>query len=146
MVSPYPPQCADIASILFPIKYIMYYRNTAFGRLKSSPRKENVVAEGSRSPLPANRTSPIGVPIPGNPGLRQRNDSTSSTDSWQLVSGTGSLRGSTTLNAPHIESALSATSDCKPHCKTCTPGHRMTPPNCTSGRGLIAENAEEVSQ
>ena len=58
-----------------------------------SPNKEGI-AHGSRSPLPPNRTSPVAVPVPGR--LRQRNESSSSGGSWQMISGTGSLRGSTT--------------------------------------------------
>lgn len=48
---------------------------------------------GPRSPHP-NRTSPVAVPVSSR--LRQRNDSNSSLSvgSWQLISGTGSLRGS----------------------------------------------------
>ncbi|XP_058796334.1 myotubularin-related protein 14 [Phymastichus coffea] len=55
---------------------------------------------GSRSPLPtsASRTSPVAVPVPSR--VRQRNESSSSAGSWQLISATGSLRGSTTTNAP----------------------------------------------
>ncbi|KAK7792665.1 hypothetical protein R5R35_012024 [Gryllus longicercus] len=46
-----------------------------------------------RSPL-SNRTSPVAVPVSSR--LRHRNDSSSSLSvgSWQLISGTGSLRGS----------------------------------------------------
>ncbi|XP_069693160.1 phosphatidylinositol-3,5-bisphosphate 3-phosphatase MTMR14 isoform X2 [Periplaneta americana] len=48
---------------------------------------------GSRSPHPS-RTSPVAVPVSSR--LRQRNDSNSSLSvgSWQMISGTGSLRGS----------------------------------------------------
>lgn len=58
---------------------------------------------GPRSPLPANRTSPVAVPVPGR--FRQRNESSSSVSggSWQLISGTGSLRGSTTANTSALE-------------------------------------------
>lgn len=65
--------------------------------IHTSPNKEGI-AHGSRSPLPPNRTSPVAVPVPGR--LRQRNESSSSGGSWQMISGTGSLRGSTTANAP----------------------------------------------
>lgn len=123
-------------------KYSTHYRNTVPGKLKTSPKKESSAAEGSRSPLSANRTSPVGVPIPCNPGLRQRNDSTSSTGSWQLVSGTGSLCGSTTVNAPPIDTVWSIDSDCKPHCKTCTLGYRISPP--ATGRGFTVENIDEA--
>ncbi|XP_033197669.1 egg-derived tyrosine phosphatase isoform X1 [Bombus vancouverensis nearcticus] len=68
--------------------------------IHTSPNKEGI-AHGSRSPLPPNRTSPVAVPVPGR--LRQRNESSSSGGSWQMISGTGSLRGSTTANAPIID-------------------------------------------
>ncbi|XP_050463704.1 myotubularin-related protein 14 isoform X2 [Cataglyphis hispanica] len=69
------------------------------GTLNVSPNKEDGIIQGSRLSLSANRTSPIGVPIPHNTRrIRQRNDSTSSGDSWQLVTGT----------------------DCKPSCAACT--------------------------
>ncbi|XP_011147300.1 myotubularin-related protein 14 [Harpegnathos saltator] len=118
--------------------------NTIPGKLKTSPKKEVNIAGGSRPSLSASRTSPVGVPIPCNPGLRQRNDSTSSTGSWQLVSGTGSLCGSTTVNAPPIDTVWSIDSDCKPHCKTCTLGYRISP--SVNGRGSSAENIDEVIQ
>ena len=42
------------------------------------------------------RTSPMAVPVPrGHPVSRQRQESVSSVGSWQIISGTGSLRGST---------------------------------------------------
>lgn len=84
-----------------------------------SPNKEGGAVQESRSSLPTNRTSPIGVPIPRNSHVRQRNDSTSSGDSWQLVTGTGSLCGSTTANAPHLDNILAPDSDCKSSCATC---------------------------
>lgn len=85
----------------------------------SSPNKESI-AHGSRSPLPANRTSPVAVPVPGR--LRQRNESSSSGGSWQMISGTGSLRGSTTANAPLSDGLASSGLACKTLCETCT-GH-----------------------
>ncbi|XP_043479480.1 myotubularin-related protein 14 [Leptopilina heterotoma] len=84
----------------------------------SSPSKESSV-NGSRSPLPTNRTSPVAVPVPGH--LRQRNESSSSGGSWQMISGTGSLRGSTTSNAL-LSDGLASSLACKPLCETCT-GH-----------------------
>ncbi|CAK9823473.1 Myotubularin-related protein 14 [Anthophora retusa] len=84
-----------------------------------SPNKEGI-AHGSRSPLPPNRTSPVAVPVPGR--LRQRNESSSSGGSWQMISGTGSLRGSTTANAPLTDGLTSSGLVCKPLCETCT-GH-----------------------
>ncbi|XP_006607759.1 myotubularin-related protein 14 [Apis dorsata] len=83
-----------------------------------SPNKEGI-AHGSRSPLPHNRTSPVAVPVPGR--LRQRNESSSSGGSWQMISGTGSLRGSTTANAP-LTDGLTTSLACKPLCETFT-GH-----------------------
>ncbi len=77
----------------------------------SSPNKECSTAnQGSRSPLPpsANRTSPVAVPVPGR--VRQRNESSSSGGSWQMISGTGSLRGSTTAHADVCSSFASTTS------------------------------------
>ncbi|XP_018044999.1 PREDICTED: myotubularin-related protein 14 [Atta colombica] len=93
--------------------------NAAHGTFTTSPNKDSGAVQESRSSLSANRTSPIGVPIPRNPHVRQRNDSTSSGDSWQLVTGTGSLCGSTTANAPHLDNVLAPDSDCKPSCTTC---------------------------
>ncbi|XP_015599397.1 myotubularin-related protein 14 [Cephus cinctus] len=84
-----------------------------------SPNKETG-AHGSRSPLPPNRTSPVAVPVPTR--LRQRNESSSSGGSWQMISGTGSLRGSTTANAPITDVVASGSAACKPLCETCT-GH-----------------------
>ena len=84
----------------------------------SSPNKDGS-GNGSRSPLPATRTSPVAVPVPGH--LRQRNESTSSGGSWQMISGTGSLRGSTTANAL-LSDGLASSLACKPLCETCT-GH-----------------------
>ncbi|XP_066581421.1 myotubularin-related protein 14 [Prorops nasuta] len=74
-------------------------------------------SQGSRSPLPPNRTSPVAVPVPCR--YRTRNESTSSCGSWQMISGTGSLRGSTTANAPVSDAAFAGLS-CKPSCETCT--------------------------
>ena len=82
----------------------------------NSPNKEGS-GNGSRSPLPAKRTSPVAVPVPGH--LRQRNESSSSGGSWQMISGTGSLRGSTTANALLSEN-LAASLACKPRCETCS--------------------------
>lgn len=79
-----------------------------------SPNKEGI-AHGSRSPLPPNRTSPVAVPVPGR--LRQRNESASSTGSWQMISGTGSLRGSTTANAPVTDGHHPG--GCNTYCETC---------------------------
>ncbi|XP_067205735.1 myotubularin-related protein 14 isoform X2 [Linepithema humile] len=93
--------------------------NIVPGVLTVSPNKESAAAQGPRSSLYANRTSPIGVPIPHNSRVRQRNDSMSSCDSWQLVTGTGSLCGSTTANASHTENVLTSDSDCKSLCATC---------------------------
>ncbi|XP_071575724.1 phosphatidylinositol-3,5-bisphosphate 3-phosphatase MTMR14 [Temnothorax nylanderi] len=93
--------------------------NVAHGTLNTSPNKDGGAAQEPRSSLPANRTSPIGVPIPRNSHVRQRNDSTSSGDSWQLVTGTGSLCGSTTANALHLDNVSAPDSDCKPSCATC---------------------------
>lgn len=84
-----------------------------------SPNKE-AVAHGSRSPLPPNRTSPVAVPVPGR--LRQRNESSSSGGSWQMISGTGSLRGSTTANAPLVDALTSSSLACKTLCDSYT-GH-----------------------
>ncbi|XP_011162501.1 myotubularin-related protein 14 [Solenopsis invicta] len=97
----------------------------AHGILSTSPNKESAVQE-SRPSLSTNRTSPIGVPIPRNSHVRQRNDSTSSGDSWQLVTGTGSLCGSTTANALHLDNVLPPDSDCKPSCGTCRKTRRTS--------------------
>lgn len=87
----------------------------------NSPNKEGI-NHGSRSPLPPNRTSPVAVPVPGR--LRQRNESSSSGGSWQMISGTGSLRGSTTANAPVPEPVMHSGVACKPPCEICnTTGH-----------------------
>lgn len=57
----------------------------------ASTNKEN--SAGSRSPSQSTkRTSPVAVPVQGR--LRQRQESSSSNGSWQLISATGSLRGS----------------------------------------------------
>jgi len=94
------------------------YRNTS-GTFHVSPNKESTV-QGPRTSPSTNRTSPIGVPIPNNPRMRQRNDSTSSGDSWQLVTGTGSLCGTTFANAPHTEGMSGFDADCKFSFATCT--------------------------
>jgi len=96
----------------------IYYRNMP-GALHVSPNKEGTV-QGSRISPSTNRTSPIGVPISNNPRVRQRNDSTSSGDSWQLVTGTGSLCGTTFANASHTEGASGLDADCKFSFATCT--------------------------
>ena len=82
--------------------FVARNRNVVPWTLFTSPNKESSNHGGSRSPLPAQsvtkRTSPVAVPVPGR--RRQRNESTSSGGSWQMISGTGSLRGTTTANAP----------------------------------------------
>jgi len=112
-----------ISAVCFLIRFLTYfcicYRNVSHGTFNASPNKDGGVAQDSRSSLSTNRTSPIGVPIPRNSHVRQRNDSSSSGDSWQLVTGTGSLCGSTTANAPHLDNILAPDSDCKPSCTTC---------------------------
>ncbi|XP_014235020.1 myotubularin-related protein 14 [Trichogramma pretiosum] len=63
---------------------------TSWANYYSSQNKEN--STGSRSPLPSSnkRTSPVAVPsVQGR--LRQRNESSSSNGSWQMISATGSL-------------------------------------------------------
>ncbi|GAB1863085.1 Myotubularin-related protein 14 [Camponotus japonicus] len=89
----------------------------ASGILNVSPNKEDGIAQGfSRLSLSTNRTSPIGVPIPHNTRrIRQRNDSTSSGDSWQLVTGT----------------------DCKPSCAACTTPRTL--------QGNVNTNDDEVT-
>lgn len=90
----------------------------------NSPNKDVVASHttpsssSSSSLAPANRTSPVAVPVPGR--LRQRNESSSSTGSWQMISGTGSLRGSTTANSALPEFLNGAGSACKAHCGTCS--------------------------
>lgn len=58
------------------------------------------------------RTSPMAVPVPrGQPIPRQRQESVSSVGSWQIISGTGSLRGSTgSANAGSASSRCSHSS------------------------------------
>lgn len=52
-------------------------------------------SNGSQEP-PHASTSPMAVPVPrGRPAPRTRQESVSSVGSWQIISGTGSLRGST---------------------------------------------------
>ncbi|OXU26982.1 hypothetical protein TSAR_008803 [Trichomalopsis sarcophagae] len=85
--------------------------NVAPESLYSSPNKEGSTAnQGSRSPLPplGKRTSPVAVPVPGR--VRQRNESSSSGGSWQIISGTGSLRGSTSAHADACSCFSSTTS------------------------------------
>ncbi|XP_046747257.1 myotubularin-related protein 14 [Diprion similis] len=77
-------------------------------------------ALGPRSPLPQTRTSPVAVPVPGR--FRQRNESSSSVSggSWQIISGTGSLRGSTTANSSSGEVVgASCSTVCRPMCEVC---------------------------
>ncbi|KAK0173796.1 hypothetical protein PV328_006942 [Microctonus aethiopoides] len=81
----------------------------------NSPNKESV-GHGSRSPLLSSRTSPVAVPVPGR--FRQRNESSSSAGSWQMISGTGSLRGSTTANCTLPELISSSGLASKSHCGT----------------------------
>ncbi|XP_057323639.1 myotubularin-related protein 14 [Microplitis mediator] len=84
----------------------------------NSQNKESV-GHGSCSPLLSNsRTSPVAVPIPGR--FRQRNESSSSAGSWQMISGTGSLRGSTTSNCALPELLSTSALACKSHCITCS--------------------------
>ncbi|XP_034944562.1 myotubularin-related protein 14 isoform X2 [Chelonus insularis] len=83
----------------------------------TSNNKDNV-AHGSRSPLLSSRTSPVAVPIPGR--FRQRNESSSSAGSWQMISGTGSLRGSTTSTCALPELLSSSGLACKSHCSSCS--------------------------
>lgn len=102
-----------------------------------SPYKEDGTTQGSRLSLSMNRTSPIGVPIPNNTRrIRQRNDSTSSGDSWQLVTGTGSLCGTTSANAAYMDSVLIPSLDCKP-CAAC-----ITPRTL---QGNVNTNDEEIA-
>jgi len=65
---------------------------------------QGVPGSGPRSPHPS-RTSPVAVPVSSR--LRQRNDSSSSLSvgSWQLISGTGSLRGSASTSTSTGDSA-----------------------------------------
>ncbi|XP_015171073.1 PREDICTED: myotubularin-related protein 14 [Polistes dominula] len=70
--------------------------------IQNSPSKE---AQGYRSSFPPKRTSPVAVPMGCR---RQRNESTSSGGSWQMISGTGSLRGSTTANASTTDGSNSS--------------------------------------
>ncbi|XP_076163441.1 egg-derived tyrosine phosphatase isoform X2 [Ptiloglossa arizonensis] len=111
-----------------------------------SPNKEGI-AHGSRSPLPPNRTSPVAVPVPGR--LRQRNESSSSGGSWQMISGTGSLRGSTTANAPLADGLTSSSLICKPLCETCT-GHTSQESSTTiiedEACALLAQSRREKLQ
>ncbi|XP_072749805.1 phosphatidylinositol-3,5-bisphosphate 3-phosphatase MTMR14 [Anoplolepis gracilipes] len=107
------------------------------GTLNVSPNKEDDIDQGSRLSFPANRTSPIGVPTPHNSRrIRQRNDSTSSGDSWQLVTGTGSLCGSTSANAAHMDNLLIPDLDCKPSCAACTTPRTL--------QGNVNTNDDEV--
>ena len=87
---------------------LAHFRNVVPWTFYSSPNKDASVQHGSRSPLPANRTSPVAVPVPGR--VRQRNEPSSSGGSWQMISGTGSLRGSTTANAPALADGLPSSS------------------------------------
>ncbi|XP_063992269.1 myotubularin-related protein 14 [Diachasmimorpha longicaudata] len=80
-----------------------------------SPQKDTVA---SRSPLSQNRTSPVAVPV--STRLRQRNESMSSTGSWQMISGTGSLRGSTTSTIMTEHVPPCGLSCNKSNCSTCS--------------------------
>ncbi|PSN48995.1 Myotubularin-related protein 14 [Blattella germanica] len=64
----------------------------------------NLCSPGPRSPH-TSRTSPVAVPVCSR--FRQRNDSNSSLSvgSWQLISGTGSLRGSASASTSTGDSA-----------------------------------------
>ncbi|XP_066997241.1 myotubularin-related protein 14 isoform X2 [Anabrus simplex] len=73
-----------------------------------NPASMPVLSAGCpRSPHPT-RTSPVAVPVSAR--LRQRNDSGSSLSigSWQLISGTGSLRGSASGSTSTFESVNSS--------------------------------------
>ncbi|KAK9293461.1 hypothetical protein QLX08_011604 [Tetragonisca angustula] len=70
--------------------------------LPSSPNKEETAHESS---VPHGQTSPVEVP-----GGRQRTESTTPAGSWQIVTETGSLHGSTTTTEqPLIEQPISST-------------------------------------
>ncbi|XP_026674449.1 myotubularin-related protein 14-like isoform X2 [Ceratina calcarata] len=81
-----------------------------------SPNRNSPVAFGSRSVLSPNRTSPIAIP-----GQQQAESLSSGGGSWQMISGTGSLHGSTTVNAP-LTDGLTNSLGCKPLSET-SPGH-----------------------
>lgn len=83
--------------------------NLAQLTIQSSPSKE-AQGGGYRSSFPPKRTSPVAVPIGCR---RQRNESTSSGGSWQMISGTGSLRGSTTAHTSITEGSNSSGSTSK---------------------------------
>ncbi|CAD1480674.1 unnamed protein product [Heterotrigona itama] len=78
------------------------FSNKKAPSLPSSPNKE----ETAHKSVPRGQTSPVALV-----GRRQRTESTSSIDSWQIVTGTGSLHGSTTANAPLIEQLTSNSSN-----------------------------------
>ncbi|KAJ1525944.1 hypothetical protein ONE63_009130 [Megalurothrips usitatus] len=84
-----------------------------------------------RSPHPSSsRTSPVAVPVPSRLRQRQESSGSLSVGSWQLISGTGSLRGSastasnsgsitprsvhshSSYNADMVDSQVSAESSC----------------------------------
>ena len=70
--------------------------------MPSSPNKEETAHESS---VPHGQTSPVEVP-----GGRQRTESTTPAGSWQIVTETGSLHGSTTTTEqPLIEQPISST-------------------------------------
>ncbi|XP_046428969.1 myotubularin-related protein 14 isoform X1 [Neodiprion fabricii] len=102
---------------------------------------------GPRSPLPQTRTSPVAVPVSGR--LRQRNESTSSVSggSWQIISGTGSLRGSTMANSSGSETTSGACSTvCRPMCEVC-PGQLSHDSSCTiTEDGLSQTTLDHLTQ
>ncbi|RLU25113.1 hypothetical protein DMN91_003205 [Ooceraea biroi] len=115
------------------------------GTLHVSPNKEGGAAQASSrsSSSSTNRTSPIGVPIPcNNTRVRQRNDSTSSGDSWQLVTGTGSLCGTASANALHADGASALDIDFKFSCATCT-SPRTSQALCSEDAAVSASQRRE---
>ncbi|KAJ9595168.1 hypothetical protein L9F63_013526 [Diploptera punctata] len=79
--------------------FVKYFKSPS-----SVPGLGNVCSPGPRSPH-ASRTSPVAVPVSSR--FRQWNDSNSSLSvgSWQLISGTGSLRGSASASTSTGDSA-----------------------------------------
>ncbi|XP_047489432.1 myotubularin-related protein 14-like [Penaeus chinensis] len=62
-----------------------------------------------RQEPPHASTSPMAVPVPRRPAPRPRQESVSSVGSWQIISGTGSLRGSIgSVNNPGSASSRSS--------------------------------------
>lgn len=89
----------------YPSLYYLCYRNVSQS-VNPSPNKETA-PQRPRSPFcHTSHTSPVSVPIPCH--VRQRYESCSSSGSWQLVSGAGSLHGSTNI---HTEMSTSAESN-----------------------------------